>query len=75
MLAACPNVVSYTLSMCMNGSSNAIKLPPDVEIFPCFLGKPAQALLLWRGLQSLPTWEDTSWEMPMLNSFLQEQKG
>lgn len=40
MLAACPNVVSYTLSMGLSWSSNAIKLPPDVGIFPCFLGRP-----------------------------------
>lgn len=42
MLAACPNVVSYTLSMRLSWSSNTIKLPPDVEIFPCFLRRPTQ---------------------------------
>lgn len=42
MLAACPNGIFSTLTMCLSWSSNVIKLPPDVEIFPCFPGRPTQ---------------------------------
>lgn len=44
ILAACPNAVSYTFSMCLSWSSNAIKLPLDVKIFPCFPGRLTQVL-------------------------------